>query len=82
MATRLFLSRRRHARRLAALGATLFVHVLIVLGWRHARPLPPQLPDLPTTNVEMIEMHGKIRLTSCPEHEEPPKPQEWHTANE
>jgi hypothetical protein len=31
------------------------------------------------TNVEMIEMHGKIRLTNCPAHEEPSRQQEWRT---
>jgi hypothetical protein len=34
------------------------------------------------TNVEMIEMHGKIRLTNCPEHETPAKPQQWRTARD
>ena len=33
----------------------------------------------PNTNVEMIEMHGKTRLTSCPAHEEPSRQQEWRT---
>ncbi|WP_288381237.1 hypothetical protein [uncultured Massilia sp.] len=36
----------------------------------------------PTTNVEMIEMHGKIRFTTCPKHETPAKPQEWRTARD
>lgn len=36
----------------------------------------------PATNVEMIEMHGKIRLTTCPTHEEPAKRQEWRTARD
>jgi hypothetical protein len=36
----------------------------------------------PVTNVEMIEMHGKIRLTNCPTHEEPAKRQEWRTARD
>jgi hypothetical protein len=31
------------------------------------------------TNVEMIEMHGKIRLTNCPAHEEASRQQEWRT---
>jgi hypothetical protein len=31
------------------------------------------------TNVEMIEMHGKLRFTNCPEHEEPSKQQSWRT---
>lgn len=33
----------------------------------------------PATNVEMIEMHGKLRITNCPEHEEPARQQEWRT---
>ena len=36
----------------------------------------------PATNVEMIEMHGKIRLTNCPVPEEPAKRQEWRTARD
>lgn len=36
----------------------------------------------PATNVEMIEMHGKIRLTNCPAPEEPAKRQEWRTARD
>jgi hypothetical protein len=35
-----------------------------------------------STNVEMIEMHGKIRITNCPTHEEPAKQQEWRTARD
>jgi hypothetical protein len=31
------------------------------------------------TNVEMIEMHGKLRITNCPEHEEPSRQQNWRT---
>ncbi|ALK98133.1 hypothetical protein [Massilia sp. WG5] len=31
------------------------------------------------TDVEMIEHHGKLRITSCPTHEEPAKKQEWRT---
>jgi pyruvate/2-oxoglutarate dehydrogenase complex dihydrolipoamide acyltransferase (E2) component len=31
------------------------------------------------TDVEMIEHHGKIRLTNCPTHEEPAKQQDWRT---
>ncbi|RZA36561.1 MAG: hypothetical protein EOP92_04720 [Lysobacteraceae bacterium] len=34
------------------------------------------------TNVEMIEMHGKIRLTNCPGPETPAKRQEWRTARD
>jgi hypothetical protein len=36
----------------------------------------------PTTNVEMIEMHGKQRFTNCPTHETPPKQQLWRTARD
>jgi type IV secretory pathway VirB10-like protein len=36
----------------------------------------------PTTNVEMIEMHGKVRFTSCPKHETPAKQQVWRTARD
>ncbi|WP_230029860.1 hypothetical protein [Massilia sp. Bi118] len=31
------------------------------------------------TDVEMIEHHGKLRLTNCPTHEEPAKQQTWRT---
>ena len=33
----------------------------------------------PTTSIDMIEKHGKLRFTSCPQHEEPAKQQEWRT---
>lgn len=33
----------------------------------------------PTTSIDMIEKHGKIRLTNCPDHETPSNPQEWRT---
>jgi hypothetical protein len=33
----------------------------------------------PTTSIDMIEKHGKQRITSCPSHEEPSKQQEWRT---
>jgi len=36
----------------------------------------------PTTNVEMIQMHGRTRVTTCPQHETPAKPQEWRTARD
>ncbi|MDY0964062.1 hypothetical protein [Massilia sp. CFBP9026] len=36
----------------------------------------------PTTNVEMIEMHGRRRFTNCPTHETPPKQQVWRTARD
>ena len=32
-----------------------------------------------STDVEMIEHHGKLRITNCPTHEEPAKKQEWRT---
>jgi hypothetical protein len=31
------------------------------------------------TDVEMIEHHGKLRITNCPTHEEPAKRQDWRT---
>jgi hypothetical protein len=31
------------------------------------------------TDVEMIEHHGKLRLTNCPSPEEPAKQQTWRT---
>ena len=34
----------------------------------------------PVTNVEMIEMHGKLRLTNCPQHEDTATQQVWRTA--
>lgn len=36
----------------------------------------------PVTNVEMIEMHGKQRFTSCPKHETPAKKQVWRMARD
>lgn len=36
----------------------------------------------PATNVEMIEMHGKQRFTSCPRHETPARKQVWRTARD
>ena len=36
----------------------------------------------PTTNVEMIEMHGRQRFTNCPTHETPAKQQVWRTARD
>ena len=36
----------------------------------------------PTTGVDMIEKHGKIRLTSCPRHEQPATRQAWRTARD
>ncbi|WP_314444745.1 hypothetical protein [Massilia timonae] len=36
----------------------------------------------PTTNVEMIGMHGKQRFTTCPKHETPAKQQVWRTARD
>jgi hypothetical protein len=34
------------------------------------------------TSIDMIEKHGKLRLTNCPEHEEPAKQQAWRTARD
>jgi hypothetical protein len=34
------------------------------------------------TSIDMIEKHGKLRFTNCPEHEEPAKNQEWRTARD
>ena len=36
----------------------------------------------PTTDVEMFEKHGKQRITTCPNDEEPARPQEWRTARD
>lgn len=36
----------------------------------------------PTTSIDMIEKHGKLRLTNCPQHEEPAKQQRWQTARD
>jgi hypothetical protein len=36
----------------------------------------------PATSVDMIEKHGKLRFTNCPQHEEPAKQQEWRTARD
>jgi hypothetical protein len=36
----------------------------------------------PATSIDMIEKHGKLRITNCPEHEEPAKNQEWRTARD
>jgi hypothetical protein len=36
----------------------------------------------PTTSIDMIEKHGKLRLTNCPEHESPASAQEWRTARD
>ncbi len=33
----------------------------------------------PTTSIDMIEKHGKQRITSCPQHELPASKQEWRT---
>lgn len=34
------------------------------------------------TSIDMIEKHGKLRLTSCPEHETPASAQQWRTARD
>jgi hypothetical protein len=36
----------------------------------------------PATSIDMIEKHGKLRITNCPAHEEPAKQQEWRTARD
>jgi hypothetical protein len=36
----------------------------------------------PTTSIDMIEKHGKLRITSCPAHEAPASSQEWRTARD
>jgi hypothetical protein len=36
----------------------------------------------PTTSIDMIEKHGKLRITSCPAHETPAGSQEWRTARD
>lgn len=36
----------------------------------------------PTTSIDMIEKHGKQRITSCPGHESPASAQEWRTARD
>jgi hypothetical protein len=34
------------------------------------------------TSIDMIEKHGKLRLTNCPEHETPASAQQWRTARD
>jgi hypothetical protein len=36
----------------------------------------------PATGIDMIEKHGKQRITNCPAHEEAAKPQAWRTARD
>jgi hypothetical protein len=36
----------------------------------------------PATSIDMIEKHGKLRFTNCPQHEDPAKQQEWRTARD
>lgn len=36
----------------------------------------------PATSIDMIEKHGKLRFTNCPQHEAPAKQQEWRTARD
>ncbi|MCS0612006.1 hypothetical protein NX783_04495 [Massilia kyonggiensis] len=36
----------------------------------------------PATSIDMIEKHGKTRITNCPEHESPASSQEWRTARD
>lgn len=33
----------------------------------------------PATSIDMIEKHGKLRITNCPQHEGPATQQEWRT---
>lgn len=33
----------------------------------------------PATSIDMIEKHGKQRITNCPAHEEPARQQAWRT---
>jgi len=34
------------------------------------------------TSIDMIEKHGKLRITNCPQHETPASRQEWRTARD
>jgi hypothetical protein len=34
------------------------------------------------TSIDMIEKHGKLRITNCPRHETPASRQEWRTARD
>lgn len=36
----------------------------------------------PATSIDMIEKHGKTRITNCPEHESTASSQEWRTARD
>ena len=36
----------------------------------------------PATSIDMIEKHGKLRITNCPAHEEPAQEQAWRTARD
>jgi hypothetical protein len=36
----------------------------------------------PATSIDMIEKHGKLRITNCPNHESPANGQEWRTARD
>lgn len=36
----------------------------------------------PATGIDMIEMHGREMLTSCPKHETPARKQVWRTARD
>ena len=36
----------------------------------------------PATSIDMIEKHGKLRITSCPQDEAPASAQEWRTARD
>ena len=34
------------------------------------------------TSIDMIERHGKLRITNCPQHEGTANGQEWRTARD
>jgi hypothetical protein len=36
----------------------------------------------PATSIDMIEKHGKVRITNCPAHESTANAQEWRTARD
>lgn len=36
----------------------------------------------PVTSIDMIEKHGRLRITNCPQHESTAKRQRWRTARD
>jgi hypothetical protein len=36
----------------------------------------------PATSIDMVEKHGKLRITNCPAHEAPATQQAWRTARD